>query len=247
VALLSSDARHRVVKNLHLIRGPAPKWRDALDTMDTFANFAGAFAESLASGSKNERPIDAVVEGRDHLQAVLGGPFIIGTIHSGGWDVFGSLLVRDFALDVVIAMARETDPEAQRLHDRARSRMRVRIEHVGDDPLDALPLFHQLRRGGVVAMQLDRASPGMRTVPVRLLGEAATIPEGPFQLARLARVPLVPVFCARTGFRRYRIVIHPAVRIERRASADAIAEAAGDVADRMTAFIREHPAQWFNF
>lgn len=247
VAALSTDARRRVVENLHRIRGPAPKWRDTVDTMATFASFAGAFAESLASGSKNERPIDAEVEGDDHIEKLLGSPFIVGTIHTGGWDVFGSLLVRDYDLDVVIAMAHEADADAERLHDDARSKMRVRIEHVGGDALAALPLLHQLRRGGVVAMQLDRAGPEMRTVPVTLLDAPAEVPEGPFQLARLARVPLVPVFCARTGFRRYRIVIHPPVRVERGASHEDVARVANEVAEKMTLFIRRHPSQWFNF
>lgn len=247
VAAVSPDARRRVLENLHRIRGPAPKWRDFFDTMATFQNFAGAFAESLASGSKNERPIEADVVGTEHLAKLLGGPFIIGTIHSGGWDVFGSLLVRDYALDVVIAMAHEGDRDAERLHDDARSKMRVRIAHVGGDALDALPLLQQLRRGGVVAMQLDRALPAMRKIDVQLLGAPAEIPEGPYQLARLAQVPLIPVFCARTGFRKYRIEILPSLRVERRGSPEALATAAGTVADAMTAFIRTHPSQWFNF
>jgi len=245
--VLSKDARSRVVDNLHRIRGPAPRWRDAVDTMATLGSFAGALAESLATGSKNDRPIERLVEGDEHLKPLLGGPFIIGTIHSGGWDVLGSLLTHDLALDTVVAMAHEADPDAERLHDGVREKMRVRVVHVGGDALDALPLLGQLRRGGVVAMQLDRTPPGMRTVPVHLLGEEGALPEGPFRLARLARVPLIPIFAARIGFRRYRIVIHPPVRLNRDDPSSATAAAASSVADMMTAFLREHPSQWFNF
>jgi phosphatidylinositol dimannoside acyltransferase len=246
-AVVSKDARRRVLQNLQRIRGRAPAWRDTIDTMRTFASFAGALGESLATGSKNERPIERIVEGEEHLRAVMGGPFIIGTIHSGGWDVLGSLLTGKLQLDMVVVMAHEADAAAERLHDEVRGKMRVRVVHVGNDVLDALPLLGQLRRGGVVAMQLDRTPPGMRSVPVRLFDADGAMPEGPFQLARLARVPLLPIFCARLGFRRYRIVIHPPVRLDRKAPPEATAAAAQSIADDMTAFLRVHPSQWFNF
>lgn len=246
-AVLSKEARRRVVENLHRVRGPAPAWRDTVETMQTFASFAGALGESLATGSKNDRPLEPSVEGEQHLRAVLGGGFIIGTIHSGGWDVLGALLTGELELDMVVVMAHEADPAAQRLHDEVRGKSRVRVVHVGSDALEALPLLGQLRRGGVVAMQLDRTPPGMRTVPVRLFDAGGALPEGPFRLARLARVPVLPIFCARVGFRRYRVVIHPPVRIHREDPPDATLAAAQSIADRMTAFLREHPSQWFNF
>ena len=213
-ALLSKDARRRVVANLHLIRGEASTWRDTVDTMRTFASFAGALGESLASGSKNERPLEPIIEGGEHLKSVLGRPFIIGTIHSGGWDVLGALMTGDLQQDMVVVMAHEADPAAERLRwcgrDAARS-----------------------------------AAPGMRTVPVRLFDADGALPEGPFHLARLARVPL-PIFCARMGFRRYRIVIHPPLHVERK-GARRYPDRCQTVADRITEFLRAHPSQWFNF
>ncbi len=247
VAALSNEARTAVKRNLHRVRGPAPAWRDTLDTARTFATFAGAFAESLAAGSKNEEPLEPVIEGREHVEALLGGPFLIGTIHSGGWDVLGSLLTGRLALDVVVVMTKEPDPKARELHDAARAKTGVRLVHVGTDVLDALPLLHQLRRGGVVAMQLDRVPPGMRSVPVRLFDGEGAIPEGPLHLARLTGAPIVPIFCARQGFRRYLVRIHEPVRLARGADPRATAEAAQRLADHITAFVREFPAQWFNF
>jgi phosphatidylinositol dimannoside acyltransferase len=246
-AVLSKDARRRVLENLHVIRGPAPAWRDTVDTMRTFASFAGALGESLATGSKNDRPLEPSIEGAENLHAVLGGPFIVGTIHSGGWDVLGGLLTSDMEVDLVIVMAHEADAAAERLHDDVRGKSRVRVVHVGTDALDALPLLSQLRRGGVVAMQLDRAPAGMRTVPVRLFDVPGEFPEGPLRLARLTGAPLLPIFCARLGFRRYRVVVHPPVRIRREDPAEATTAAAQAIADRMTEFLREHPSQWFNF
>ncbi len=243
-ALLSRDARERVIENLHRIRGPAPRWRDTLDTMRTFASFASTLGESLATGSKNERPLQPIIEGAEHLREVLGGPFIVGTIHSGGWDVVGTLVTGELQRDLMVVMAHEEDAAAERFHDAVRGNQRVRIVRVGADPLDALPLATQLRRGGIVAVQLDRTPAGMRSLSVRLFDAPGALPEGPFQLARLARVPILPIFCARLGFRRYRVVVHPPVRVFR---AEDASTAAQEIADRITSFLRANPAQWFNF
>lgn len=244
---LSREAREAVLRNLRRVRGPAPPWRDAFEGAQTFTAFAGAFAESLAAGSKNEEPLDAVLEGREHLEAILGGPFVIGTIHSGGWDVLGGLLTGELALDVMIVMAREPDARAREIHDAVRERSGVRVAHVGGDVLDALPLLRQLRSGGVVAMQLDRAPEGMRALPVRMFDEPAKIPEGPLHLARLTGAPVIPIFCARLGFRRYLVRMHPPVRVARNAGPEEMAKAAQVLADHVTAFVREHPSQWFAF
>lgn len=247
VAALSRDARSSVQRNLRRVRGEGPPWRDALDTARTFTSFAGALAESLAAGSKNELPLEPVVVGREHMLRELGGPMIVGTIHSGGWDVLGSVLAGELDLDVLVVMAPERDERARALHDEARERVGVRVLHVGTDALDALPLVRHLRGKGVVAMQLDRTPPGMRALPVRLFDGEGGIPAGPFELARLTGAPIVSVFCARLGFRRYLVEIHPALRIARSATPEEVAEAAQTVADRISRFLRAHPSQWFNF
>lgn len=244
---LSREAREAVLRNLRRVRGPVPAWRDALDGARTFTTFAGAFAESLATGSKNEEPLVPVLEGREHLEGILGGPFVIGTIHSGGWDVLGALLTGNLALDVMVVMAREPDARARAIHDAVRERSGVRVTHVGGDVLDALPLLRQLRSGGVVAVQLDRVPEGMRALSVRMFDEDAKMPEGPLHLARLTGAPVIPIFCARLGFRRYLVRMHPPVRVARNAGPAEMARAAQELADHVTAFVREHPSQWFAF
>jgi lauroyl/myristoyl acyltransferase len=87
----------------------------------------------------------------------------------------------------------------------------------------------------------------MRAVDVRLFDGDGAVPAGPFELARLTGAPIVTVFCARLGFRRYLVEIHPALRIARSAGPDDVARASQEVADRITRFVRTHPSQWFNF
>lgn len=248
-AALLPTQRRAVLRNLERIRGEAPAWRDAVDTAKTFATYASCFAETLAAGSRNATAPCATVTGQPHMDAALGAKkgAIVLTMHTGGWEIATPLLSREQRCDVLIVMAAERDAQARRIQDEARSRMGVRIATVGSDPFAALPLMHHLRDGGVIAMQADRSPPSGRVFHVTLLGSDGTVPEGPFRLAERTGAPLVPVFASREGFGRYRLAIERPVWIPRRASQEALALAAQQVADCMTNFLKRHPTQWFHF
>jgi lauroyl/myristoyl acyltransferase len=243
-------ARRAVRSNLRRIRGPRPLWRDVIDTTQTFTAYAGCLAETLATGSKNDAPPSVVIRGREHVRAAVadGRGLILLTMHTGGWEVAGPLLAAHTQLDVVVVMEGERDADARELHDRARESSGVRLIHIGQDPLAALPLVRHLsEHKGAAAMQIDRAPTSGRVLGVRMLDRDATLPEGPFRLAQLTGAPVLPVFCERLGFRRYAFEAYGARTLPRRASAAQIAAVAQSVADDMTRFLRAHPTQWFEF
>jgi len=243
-------ARRAVRSNLRRIRGPRPLWRDVLDTTQTFTTYAGCLAETLASGSKNDARPDVEVRGREHVRVAMAEKrgLILLTMHTGGWEVAGPLLAEHTHLDVVLVMEGERDASAREIHDRARASGGVRVIHIGPDPLAALPLVRHLAdRKGAAAMQVDRAPSSGRVLSVRMLDRDATLPEGPFRLAQLTGAPLLPVFCARLGFRRYAFDAHAARTLPRRATPAQVAAVAQGVADDMTRFLRSHPTQWFEF
>ena len=86
-----------------------------------------------------------------------------------------------------------------------------------------------------------------RPRPVRLFGARAFIPEGPIRLAQLSGAPLVAVFCARLGFRRYRIEVNEPIFVPRRVDEAGIDAYAQQIAGALEAFLRRHPTQWFDF
>jgi KDO2-lipid IV(A) lauroyltransferase len=249
-AMALPNARRAVRKNLRRIRGPRPLWRDVIDTTHTFTTYAGCLAETLAIGSKNDGAPDVEVRGREHVRGAVAENrgVILLTMHTGGWEVAGPILAEHTRLDVVVVMEGERDRGARALHDRARESAGVRLIHIGPDPLAALPLVRHLTdRHGAAAMQIDRVPPSGRAVRVKLLDRDASLPEGPFRLAQLTGAPLVAVFCARIGFRKYTFHAHRARRLARRASPSELAHVAQGVADDMSRFLREHPTQWFEF
>lgn len=242
-------ARHAVEKNLVRVRGERGRLRNALDAARTFATFAGCLAETLATGSPNERPIHSILEGEENLRDALadGHGIVIATLHSAGWEVTGSSLTEGLGVEVVVAMQRERDAAARELSDRAREARGVRVVHVGADPLEALPLLSHLKTGGAVALQIDRSGPGMRMRKVELFGGPAAIPEGPIRLAQLSGAPIVPVFSARIGYRRYFVRAETPVRVPRRARPEELEHAAQALADAFEKFVRAHPTQWLSF
>ena len=217
--------------------------------MRTFTTYAGCLAEGLASGSKNAAAPDLEVHGRHHMEgAVAGGKgVILVTAHTAGWEATGQVFRDHWGLDVVMVMAAERNTAAGELHDDVRRSGGVGVTHVGRDPFSSLPLLHQLRRGAAIALQIDRMPPGMRGMPVRMFGEEHEIPEGPLRLAQVSGSPIVPLFCARLGYRSYFAEVYPPVVVPRRPSPDVLQACAQKLGDAMQEFVRRYPTQWFHF
>jgi KDO2-lipid IV(A) lauroyltransferase len=249
-AALVPSARNAVRRNLRRIRGQAPPLRETREVLATFGTYASCLAEVLSNDAPGGPPrSSARIHGELWIRKALAEKkgLVLVTVHSAGWESAGPLVAQHLGLRLVIVMQAEPDARAMKLQDHARESAGVNVAHVGGDPLASLPLLRHLREGGVVALQLDRYAPGMRTRKVRMLEQDAEIPEGPLRLAQASGAPLVAVFCARTGFRDYLIEAHPVIHVDRRATDADLDRIAQGLADRVGAFLRAHPTQWFNF
>lgn len=243
------DKRRIVARNLRRVRGPRSRLVDLLDTSAVFANYASCLTEAMLLASDRGYAIDGRSRGVEHYHraAAEGRGVLIATAHTGGWDVAGQVLGVVHEGGVVVAMQRERDPGARAIQDAARLRAGVKVVHIGEGPLDALPLLNQLRRGGIVAMQIDRVPPGMRSREVSFLGGPGRAPEGPLSLAALSGAPILPVFTHRLGFLQYEAVVAPPIRLPRRPTEAERDSAAARMMGAMESFLRAHPTQWFHF
>lgn len=218
--------------------------------LETFGIYASCVAEVLSNDAPGgPRLPHAVVRGELHMQDAIsaGKGIVIATAHTGGWEIAGPLLAKYHELDVMLVMQAEPDERAMRIHDHAREVVGMSIAHVGESPFSSLPLLRHLKGRGVVALQIDRTPPGMRTRPVRLLDAEGSIPEGALKLAQLTGAPILPVFCARTGHRQYLIAAYEPRFIAKNATEEEMDAVAQHLATCLTSFLREHPTQWFQF
>jgi len=247
--VLASERRRAVARTLRRVQGERGALRDRLDVARTFTTYASCVAEILGAGSPRGRLPEAVVWGEPHVQDAIadGRGLLFVTAHTAGWETVGPLLARDHGLRLMIAEEAEPDAAARSIQDDARRAHGLLLAHVGDDPLAALPLVRHLREGGAVALQIDRVPVGVRGRAVSLFDAPGQVPEGPLRLALLTGAPIVPIFVARTGHRRYEIVARAPVRIGRTAGDADLNAAAQTLADAMQDFVRRHPTQWFHF
>jgi KDO2-lipid IV(A) lauroyltransferase len=245
---LARDQRAAIAASLRLVRPSRGVLRDAVDVARTFTSYATSVTDVLRGPASGAAP-EAIVRGDERLSDALadGRGVVVVTAHTAGWEMAGRLLLGDRGVRVVIVDEAERDPGSRAIQDHARRAQGVEVAHAGGDPFETLRLLGHLRSGGVVALQLDRTSPGIRTRRVSLFGRPATLPEGPLRLASASGAPIVPAFASRVGNRRYEIQIEPALRLPRRPSEAELDAASQRLADSLATFVRARPTQWFNF
>lgn len=248
-ALALPDLRARVRRNLRAVRGIRPALGENREVMATFADYASCLAESLGAERSDGAAARIEVVGGEHLRRVLGAErgAILVTAHVGPWDVAAGLLARDLGADVAVVMEREPNADAQALHDGVRTRNGVTVLAIGESELDALPILRHLKRGGLVAFQLDRAPPSARVLEAELFGRAFRVPEGPFRLAAMARVPVLPLFAYRQGFYSYGVEVFEPIEPVTHPGREELQAMGGQALRAMERFVRAHPTQWFDF
>jgi KDO2-lipid IV(A) lauroyltransferase len=248
-ALALPEARQQVRGSLRLALGTRSPGVEGLDMLRTFCSYAACLAESLGAGRPEARRAQVEVRGREHLDGVLraGRGAVLVTAHIGPWDVAAQLLAAELGKRVAIVMEAEPDADARALHDEVRRASGVEVVVIGASPLDALGVLRQLRSGGLVAFQIDRPAPNARSLPTTLFRQPFTVPEGPFRLAALAAVPVLPLFSSRSGYFSYEVEIGEPIVCAKAAAAADLERAAQQTVERMERFILAHPTEWFHF
>lgn len=210
-----------------------------------FENFAVCFADLLslnrAPAARLSRHVAGVNEQDPTQEALARGRGCVSiTGHLGNWELAGRLLA-PLGHRVHVVMAPEADPEVGAvLNSRPDSQVRfVRF----DSPLLSVQLVSALRRGEVVAFQMDRAIGGRGDRRVPFFGEPAPFPVGPFLIAAAAGAPVVPAFCVLEGRGDYRLCVEPALEVRRGEETEALTRAVS-VLER---YVKAYWDQWFNF
>src|SRR5260370_5437244 len=251
VAICAMAPTHRqaIVRNVRRMRGRRGAIGEGWDVARPLGTCASCLTEGLGgAGAKGGAP-EALIWGELHVDDALADRrgVLFATAHTAGWEAVGPVLWRDRHLRVLVAEARERDEAARAIQDEARREQGLAVTHVGDDPLSGLPLLTHLRSGGVGALQIDRVPPGTRARQVSMFAGQGKRPDGPLRLASITGAPILLIFTARTGHRRYEVVVHAPLRLGRRASEAELDATAQAIADRLEQFVHAHPTQWFHF
>lgn len=249
-AAVSPRQRDRVRQNLQSLLGQRSFLQEQADVARTFVQFAHSLAESLSLGGHPDRKVRLSVDGAENLHEALAGGngVILGTAHTAGWEAALMALGDACPAGVVVAMGPERDQGARSFHPLAEPSSSRRVVCVGEDPLASLPLLQHLRKGGIVAIQMDRCPAGMKSLQLQSGRKTWSIPVGPFALSAACGAPIVLALSRRTGFMSYDLRITQPILVPRQ-SDDGAAQlhAAQKVVRELARHVCASPTQWFDF
>jgi KDO2-lipid IV(A) lauroyltransferase len=233
-------------RNLSHILPDANAASVAQHTQALFRHFACYFADLLSLNRQayaiQQRYVHAT-HGFEHLQALLttGQGFMAATAHLGNWELAGRLL-SSYGKTVHVLMAPEQEVAIQRLLRQGDHPAGLRFVTT-DHPGVFVQLFVALRRGDVVAFQVDRGTGHRSDVQVEFFGAPVSFPNGPFILAGAAQVPVLPSFCLMRPDHKYDIFVGEAIPVVRGREAMALQQ----MVRVLEHYVAIAPDQWFNF
>jgi lauroyl/myristoyl acyltransferase len=211
-----------------------------------FRNFAYCFTDLLSLNhlerSRQRRYVHGI-HGEAHLQAALAsrGGFLTATAHVGNWDLAGRLLSA-YGRTVHVLVAPEQEAAIQHLLRERHCPPNLRFVVHGAAGV-FVQLLMALRRGDIVAFQVDRVTGHRRDVAVGFFGAPALFPYGPFALAAAAPGPILPCFCLLRSDHQYDIFVDEAISVVRGRETHALQH----MVHVLQRYIAMAPDQWFNF
>jgi lauroyl/myristoyl acyltransferase len=232
--------------NLTRVLPDASRQAVARQARQVFGNFACFFVDLLGL-NRRALPLQQAyvtrVQGLPYLQAVLQAPrgFVAATAHLGNWELAGRLL-STYGRRIHVLMAPEQDAAIQRFLREGRHEANLCFVS-NDNSAVFVQLLMALRRGDIVAVQMDRATGHRSDVAVPFFGTPAVFPLGPFLLARAAQVPVLPCFCLMRPDARYEIWVDQAIPVTPGHEEVALHH----MVRVLERYIAMAPNQWYNF
>lgn len=261
---LAGPQRRAMLANLKRILPEAGLRRRLFLAWRTFYHFGCATVDGIRF-QQGEEVIAWEVEGLEHYQAAAasGNPVVLCTAHMGSYDAAAAFFAGRMGRRFSTVRLPERHPYLQRLREEALRRLEsdaYRVLYNSSESLLAVELLKVLRDREWLAIQGDRALPGLASFTVESDGRPWRLPRGPFLLAAATNALCLPAFCRRVGPRRYQVRFYPAFSaadrpepsglesLDRSRSREAAAEfLAARWAGRLLEILREDPSQWLVF
>jgi KDO2-lipid IV(A) lauroyltransferase len=182
------------------------------------------------------------LDGIEHVRAAAasGRGVILAGIHLGGWEL--ATAVAKVVVPVPATAIVADDWLAWAIeHMRVTAGLRVMYRTA-----PAIRAARLLQGGdALVVLGDDGWGREPRTHPVAFLDAVADLPAGIVTLSRLCQAPIVSFYVLPLGPRRWRVVVEPVLEPPPRRGRPADeAQVLQHLADRWSAVIRDHPAQW---
>lgn len=216
--------------------------RAAIGMVDeVYRSLARGLAESLIIGSKRVTSMPVEVRGYRHMTELhrRGSGLIVVTVHQGNWELLTRL---DYLcqIDGVFVSKKFRWGVFQRLLQLVRRNAIRSVEARGS----AREMLRVLQDGKSVGFAIDQHANETGALQLEFLGSSAWVTSSPAKLARLAKVPIVPIRTYRESGRHV-VEIHEPLRYlwsnRRGPDVEAVSRWYTKVAE---AWVRSQPEQW---
>ena len=214
----AAPTRRTIVANLSAVLPGSSPLSNHFRAFRTLYNFAWTIAEG-ATYKLFKTEFEYEIVGGEYLEQLgrARGAIVI-TAHMGNYDLGAALFTQKFGRNIRMVRAPEADSETTQHLTSSLERAgegAVQVDYNTKGALLSFDLLHALRQDEIVSIQGDRLTGEVGETRAQLFDREVQLPTGPFILARVADVPLFPLFIARCGFRKYRIIVDPPITVAR--------------------------------
>ncbi len=247
IGLVARTPRDHLAHNLKALGVPHPRFRAWL----SFQRMGQVMVDTMVTEGRPQ-DVQWEVHDRDCMVAAreTGKPVVLWTAHMGNYDAAAAFFAHRIGAKLYVVRKPELNA---RLHALRGDALREKADdhfaavYSAEETL-GIELLRELRNGQWVALQADRALPGLSNFDLVDGEETWQLPRGPFFLPLAAGAVCLPVFVTRLGPRRYRVQFHPHITPpatrERQAAVRALAV---EWLRLLRKTVRRHPDQWFVF
>lgn len=253
IFLLATAQRRAVLGNLKkLLPSVTSAPRRVWLAWRTFYQFARAAVDGIRF-QQGDQVLAWEVEGLEHFQAASAQdrPVMLLTAHMGSYDSAAAFFAGKMGRHFFAVRLPERNPRLQALREEGLRRMQggsYTALYNSSENILAVELLRALQRRDWVAIQADRALPGLTVLPLDDGEKTWLLPKGPFMLAVASGACCLPAFVRRLGHRRYRVTFHPPLYPDTAAGRSAAAPGlAARWAELLQRVVRQHPDQWLVF
>lgn len=252
IFLAAGAKRRAVMENLRQLLPDAPPARRFWWAWRTFYQFARAAVDGIRY-QQGAQGLAWEVVGLENFEAAAAQdrPVMLCTAHMGSYDSAAAFFAEKMGRHFFAVRLPEQNPHLQALREEGLRRMQhgsFTALYNSSENILAVELLRALQRRDWVALQADRALPGLTILPLEHEGKTWLFPKGPFVLATAAGACCLPAFVRRLGHRRYRVTFHPPLLPDNTLRRD---DATHHLATRWAALlqsvVRAHPDQWLVF
>lgn len=206
----AAPARRALIANFSVIFPGSSRCANYLRAFRTMCNFAWTISDG-SHYKQTKADFFYELEGTEFLER-LGASrgAIVLTAHMGNYDLGAALFARKFNREIRMVRAPEPDQLSARHLDESLEKTgsgAVRVDYNTTDTLLSFDLLQALREGEIISIQGDRVIGDVAQARAQLFGREVSLPTGPFILAQIAQCEIFPLFIARCGYRRYKIIV----------------------------------------